>query len=230
MKKDDFGESDRIFTVYTKNFGKLEILARAVRKIKSKLRAGLEPFCLSEIEFIQGRGHKTATDAALINKFKNLRKSPKRLKIAHRIAEVFDGLVLGAEKEGALWNLLEETFERLNNAEIKGLKLAIVYYYFLWKAFFVLGYQPELYNCSVCQKKIIPEKIFFSPGGGGLICKNCVKTVKSVKEMSPEAVKVLRVILEKNWPFVSRLKIASSHLAALQAVSGQYYSFILSNL
>jgi len=49
LKKADAGEADRLFTVYTKDFGKLELLARAVRKIKSKLRAGLEIFYLSEM-------------------------------------------------------------------------------------------------------------------------------------------------------------------------------------
>ncbi|KPJ55867.1 hypothetical protein AMJ49_06190, partial [Parcubacteria bacterium DG_74_2] len=66
MKKIDQGEWDRIFIIYTRDFGKLKVLARAERKIKSKLRAGLELFYLSEIEFIQGKNYKTLTNAVLI--------------------------------------------------------------------------------------------------------------------------------------------------------------------
>ncbi len=44
LKKEDRGEADRLFTIYTKDFGKLELLAKGERKIKSKLRGGLELF------------------------------------------------------------------------------------------------------------------------------------------------------------------------------------------
>ena len=54
LQKTDRGETDRLFTFYTKDFGKLDLLARAERKITSKLRGGLELFYLSEVEFIQG--------------------------------------------------------------------------------------------------------------------------------------------------------------------------------
>jgi len=55
LKKEDQGEADLLFTIYTKDFGKLEILGRAIRKISSKLRSGAEIFYLSEVEFIQGK-------------------------------------------------------------------------------------------------------------------------------------------------------------------------------
>jgi len=69
LKKIDRGEADRIFTVYTRDFGKLDLLAKAERKIKSKLRGGLELFYLSDIEFIQGKTHKTLTDTILVENF-----------------------------------------------------------------------------------------------------------------------------------------------------------------
>ena len=75
MKKEDRGESDRFFTVYTKEFGKLDILGKSIRKISSKLRAGMGLFSLSEIEFIQGKALKTLTDAILNEEFRNLNKN-----------------------------------------------------------------------------------------------------------------------------------------------------------
>ncbi len=58
LGKVDRGESDRLFTIYTKDYGIINLLARSERKIKSKLRSGLELFYLSEIEFIQGKAQK----------------------------------------------------------------------------------------------------------------------------------------------------------------------------
>ena len=87
VKKTDRGETDQLLTIYTKDFGKLEILGKAIRKVKSKLRGGAELFYFSEIEFIQGKTNKTLTDANLIESFPNIRKNLKKLAIAHKIAE-----------------------------------------------------------------------------------------------------------------------------------------------
>ena len=93
IKRTDRGEDSRLFTVYTKNFGKLKILGRAIRKIGSKLKGGSEIFCLSEIEFIQGKNHKTLTDAILLENFSVIRKDLKGLKIIRQITEALNDFI-----------------------------------------------------------------------------------------------------------------------------------------
>lgn len=230
LKKADSGEVDRIFTFFTKDFGKLDLLAKAERKIKSKLRGGLELFYLSEIEFIQGKTHKTLTDTILINNFKKLRTDLKRLKIAYQISEVLNNLVKGEEPDKKIWQLLNETFLRLNALEIRNWKLGILYHYFLWNFLSILGYQPELYHCSLCQKKLTPESIFFASKEGGLICGQCKKTIKSAKEVSADTVKIIRLILKWDWPTLEKLKVEDEDLKQVSAVSRDYLSEILEQI
>ena len=227
LKKTDRGEADRIFTIYTKDFGKLEILAKAERKIKSKLKGGLELFYLSEIEFVQGRTHKTLTDAILIENFPNLRKDPEKLPIAYGISEVLDSLIKGQEPDEKIWHLLNETFNKLNNSQLPTANYQLLYYYFLWNLLSISGYQPELYNCSLCEKNLLPEKLYFNPKEGGIICHDCFKKVKLVEEVKPDVVKILRIILEKNWATLSKLKIEGKYLKGLASVSKDYLSFIV---
>ena len=230
FKKEDRGEADQLFTIYTKDFGKLEILGKAIRKISSKLRSGAETFYLSEIEFIQGKTYKTLTDAILVEKFKNLRKDLKRLPIAYKISEILDNLVRGQEADEKIWYLLNETFNKLNNCQIVKLSnCQLLYYYFLWSLLSILGYKPELYNCSLCQKKLIPEKLYFNPKEGGIICQNCFKKLKSGKEVKPEIVKILRIMLEKNWITLSKLKIEKLYLKSLAEIAKECYSYIRNN-
>ena len=243
LKRTDRGEADRIFTIYTKDFGKLEILAKAERKIKSKLKGGLKPFYLSEVEFIQGKTHKTLTDAILIENFSILRKDLERLPIAYRISEVLDNLIKGQEADEKIWNLLNETFQKLNNQQLTINNQQLLYYYFLWNLLFILGYQPELYNCSLCQKKLLPEKLYLNRKERGIICQSCFKKLKLVeedkssssparvtakggKEIDSETVKILRIILEKNWPILSKLKIEVKYLKGLALFSKSFLSFI----
>src|SRR2546430_6710542 len=51
----DYGEADRIITMLTPGHGKLRLLAKGVRRVRSKLAGGIELFSVSTITFIQGR-------------------------------------------------------------------------------------------------------------------------------------------------------------------------------
>jgi len=233
IKKNNKGEANQLFTIYTKDFGKIKILGKAIRKGKSKLRGAIELFYLSEIEFIQGKIHKTLTNAVLIESFSNIRKDLEKLSVSYKIFNVLDNLIKGQESDTKIWQLLNETFKTLNNWKMNpafsGRKLEILYYYFLWNFFSVLGYQPELYNCCVCRKKLTPEKLFFHKEKPGIICNNCFKALKSVKEVNSATVKILRLILEKNWQILSKLKIDSETQKSLNIISEEYYLFILNN-
>jgi len=230
LKKTDRGEADRVFTVYTKDFGKLSLLAKAERKIKSKLRGGLELFYLSEVEFIQGKTHKTLTDAILLNSFGSLRKSLKKLAVAHKVSDILDRLVKGQEPDENLWQLLGETFEKLDDPSFKINHLPLIYYYFFWNLLSFLGYQPELYNCSICQKKIQPQDIFFSAKEGGLICSSCQKTTKSKKPIGPETVKIIRVFLKRDWPTLKRLRLKEDSQKDISFISRYFLRSVLSQI
>lgn len=222
IKKTDRGEADQLFTIYTKDFGKLEILGKAIRKIRSKLRGGAELFYLSEIEFIQGKTHKTLTDAILIENFPNIKKDLKRLTTAFKISETLDSLVRGQEPDKDIWQLLNETFERINSE-----KSEIIYYYFLWNLLSILGYGPQLYNCAFCQRKLIPGKLYFSFEDGGVVCPVCSARVKKIQKINPDIIKILRIILKKDWEILSKLKIEPPHRKLLKEVSESYLNGII---
>jgi len=226
LKKDDLGEADQVFSIFTKDFGKLKITAKAVRKIKSKLRAGIGLFYLSEVEFIQGKAHKTLTDAITIEKFKNIRGDLEKLEIVNKIAETADDLIKGEEKDEQIWELLSEVFYRLgvwklkieNSIKIENCKLKIIYYYFLWNLLSILGYQIDLYHCAKCQRSLAPSKLYFNLGEGGIVCEKCFEGAGD-KEISPEVIKILRLFLKKDWQILSRLRITDSLGKELESIS-----------
>lgn len=149
IKKTDRGEADQFFTIYTKDYGRLKVLGKAIRKIISKLRSGIGLFYLSEIEFIQGKTHKTLTDAISIENFSGIRKDLWKLKIAYQIVKVTDDLISGEEKDERIWQLLEEAMKKLS---VSGGE--IIYYYFFWNLISLLGYHPELRKDSLGEEKI----------------------------------------------------------------------------
>ncbi len=233
LKKEGRGEADQLFSIFTKDFGKLEILGRAIRKITSKLRAGTNLFYLSEIEFIQGKTYKTLTDTILIDKFKNLRGDPQKLEIAYKIAEPLNILLGKEERDDKVWNLLSQALQRLDNCklQIEDWKLEIIYHYFLWNLFSLLGFKPELHNCPVCRKKLLPETFWFLPREGGIVCWRCLKGIKEdekkgIKETSVDTVKILRIFLSEDWKILPRIKISEEAKRNLKEISELYLKFL----
>jgi len=225
INKQERGEADELLTLYTKDYGKIKILARAIRKISSKLRSGIDIFYLSEIEFIQGRIYKRLTDAFVVEKFSNLRKNIKKLTEACRISKVLEDIISVEEKDERIWNLLLLSFKNLDKSESGDIDYNFPYYYFVWNLFSFLGYRPELYFCVVCQKKPEPSKVYFSEAEGGIVCDDCAKSMERVPPVTEDVIKILRIILRNDWNMFSRLKINKLHLKLLDDISQKYFLY-----
>lgn len=230
LKKEDRGDFDRIFIIFTEQYGKLELLAKAERKIKSKLRAGLELFYLSELEFIQGKAQKILTEAILENNFKNLRKNIFALRASYKIAQVSDSLLREAEKDEGIWDLLTDIFSKLDQGDTKKTMPVLAYYYFLWNFFQLLGYGLDFFACSECQNKLAPERIFFDAKRDGLICGSCRKNPASGTDVSDKIIKIIRIFLKKDWKLLQKIKIGRADLKELKIFSDYYLDQIFAKI
>jgi DNA repair protein RecO (recombination protein O) len=227
LKKDERDEADRVFTLFTKDFGRLEIFAKAIRKIASKLKSGIDIFSFSEVEFIQGKTYKTLTDAVLINKLNNIKSSPEKFEIALRIANILNDFLKGSEKDSGTFELINEVFDIFENLKIENKKLEILYYYFLWNFLSLQGYRPELEKCVSCKNKLNPYGIYFSSKDGGILCRRCVMLDQNFQKLNSDVVKILRLIIKKDWQTLIKLKIRESSKELFQKISDNYYYFLL---
>ncbi len=226
FKKEDRLEADRVFSVFTKDFGRIEIFGKSIRKIDSKLKSGIEIFSLSEIEFIQGKNKKTLTDTLFIERFKNIQESPEKFEIANKISNLVDNFIKGEEKDQEIFNLLNDTFSKLNNFQFPITNFQLVYFCFFWNFVSVLGYGPELSKCAVCQQKLNPNNLYFSNKEGGVICGHCTK--KEDKKITSDVVKIVRIIIKKDWDILSKLKIENNLQKSLEEISDNYCNYLLS--
>lgn len=226
LKKVDRGEADQLFTLYTKEFGKIEVLARAVRKICSKLRAGIETFSFSEVEFIQGRYYKILTDALPIIKFGNPGGSFKKLRFVYKISNLLDSFIKNQEYDTRVWGLLLETIGWLASDKIDPVNLEVMYYYFFWNLTAILGYRPEVFHCSICKERLKPEKIYFISRKGGMLCQQCYSGRKGGLEVKPETIKILRLILARDKETLFRVRVKKDHLESFEKLSNNYSIFI----
>lgn len=70
LARTNYGEADRIVTLLTRHHGKIRVMAKGVRKERSKLAGGIELFSVSDIGFVQGRGDlSTLTNSRLVTHY-----------------------------------------------------------------------------------------------------------------------------------------------------------------
>ena len=231
IKKIDKGEADQLFTVYTRNFGRLEVLAKGIKKMSSKLRSQAEIFVMADIEFIQGKTYKTLTDAVAREKFKSLKADPEKMSTAGEIANLMGRAIRGQEQDKKIWNLVLGSLAVLGRSE-KNIGSA-VYQYFFWNLLDILGYRPRLYHCCLCAKRLQPDTLYFLPLCGGIGCRDCFKARQSGPRaetgfpIRPESVKIVRLLLKGNPKIIEKIKISAKQASELDLMAEAYLSTIL---
>src|SRR3989338_2789492 len=226
FKKSDVLEADRVFSVFTRDFGRLEILGKAIRKINSKLRGNIEIFSFSEIEFIEGKSRKILTDTLFVKKFKNIASGPEKLRLAYAATDILDNFIKGQEKDEKIWNLVTNFFEKLENCKLPITSHQLIYSYFFWNFISILGYAPELSHCVLCRQKLNPYTLYFSNQECGIVCKSCRPSDAPGTKINSDIVKTIRLMVKGEWEIVSKLKMEKNSQTLFKKISDDYVNYL----
>lgn len=153
LSRTDFGEADRIITLLTPDSGKLRLMARGVRRAKSKLAGGVELFSVSDITYIRGRGEiGTLISARLVKHYGKIVHDVTRTMLGYELIKQLNK-VTEDEPETEYFTLLEQVFESLDDATIS---LELIRFWFGAKLLGQAGYSPNLYT-DASGEKLTPE-------------------------------------------------------------------------
>lgn len=118
LKRTNYGEADRIITVLTKDLGKIQVMAKGVRRERSKLAGGIEPFSISEIGIVKGRGDiDVLTSARLQTHFGKIVRSLDTLDFAYACLKTINKITQTVDDIG-FYLLTEHLFTGLNNERV----------------------------------------------------------------------------------------------------------------
>jgi len=217
FKRTNLGEADRILTIYTKDFGKIKVIAKGIRKIKSKLAGNLELFCLDDLVIAEGRNLDIVCGAVTEKCFFGLRNDLKATHTAYYLSDVIDKLSDEEEPHKEIFELLDEML-----SEVNGENAEILLPFFEIKFLSEMGYQPEVYHCTNCKEKIQNGKNFFDFDEGGLVCESCRKSQLSISE---KAVKLLRLFLEHDISYIKKIKLDRKIYKEVEKITKNYLKY-----
>ncbi|MDH5185636.1 MAG: DNA repair protein RecO [candidate division WOR-3 bacterium] len=192
-----FAESSKIVTFYTRDFGKINFLAKGARRPKSKFGGALETFTYASLIIYKPETPKLyiLSDAEIIRSFHELQTPTKRYIAGSRITEFVLKAVDFEEPNARLFNLLLSALMALSDHSSIEQQTDNLVWSFLLKAVSFLGYRPELNVCVACRKKIPQTKLFFDFAHGGILCPKCKIKSSQAKSLTPRQFAYLKALL-----------------------------------
>ncbi|MGH2639250.1 MAG: DNA repair protein RecO, partial [Rhabdochlamydiaceae bacterium] len=113
IKRRNFGEADRILTVMTREYGKLQIKATGVRKITSRRSAHIELLNHTILHLYKGHTFSVLTEAKMLDDFAPVKAHFDKVGLAYHLCELIDGLCPENQENGRVYFLLKRTLADL---------------------------------------------------------------------------------------------------------------------
>lgn len=230
LRKREVGETDRFYTFFSREQGKVTAIAKGVRKAEAKLASSLETATLSEIMVARTRGAGKITGAVLEESYLAVHRSYDIIREITRFFADVDRLVEPEEKDEALFALLRsylDTAERIasEGTPIRQARLLTEATYH--QLFALLGYRLELQTCVVSHERLrTGEKFYLSFETGGIVSGPHAREVRDAQPVSENAIKTLRLMAREALPQIPKLILDDKTLDELSRIRTGYRRFI----
>ena len=224
LRHADWGEADRLLTLYTRERGKVRAIAKGVRKIKSRKAGHLEPFTRVTLQLARGRDLLIVTDADTIDAYQPLREDLIKTGYASYLVELLDRFTYEEESEDYnIFRLLTESLSRVANEPDPWLAIRYYEVHLLHH----LGFRPQLFECANCREEIQAADQFFSAAQGGVICPRCGAGLPGVWNVSVEALKYLRHFQRSSYTEAQRARPTPQVRNEVEALMQHYVTYLL---
>ncbi|HHV65749.1 MAG TPA: DNA repair protein RecO [Peptococcaceae bacterium] len=200
IRSREYGESDRLVTLFSREHGKLEAIAKGVRKPKSTQRGGTQLFTYADFLLYKGKSLDIVTQAQPKESFSHLWEDFDRTIAASGMAELLDISTTREQPEPELFTLTLSFFFML-----KHLDPYIAQAAYALKLMDFEGYLPVMDSCFQCAKDLEGEYAFLSTEAGGFLCSVC-KNNQIVKPFSPGSMAFIRQLGKVDFKKLDRLR------------------------
>lgn len=192
----DYGDHDRMLTLFSPEHGRIDARARNCRKATSPLLSCVQPFTYGEYLLFHYKDKNTVNQGTVLETFYPLREDADRFTAAAFAGALVRSAAQDGEENEALFSLLYRTFSYLAYGENTAADMLTA---FLVRFLSVTGFQPALTRCAVCGADLTQQRrIGFDAEKGGAVCFMCAPFAKSVSPRSLEAMRRILLLEEED--------------------------------
>ena len=231
LSKRDVGETDRIYTIYTFEMGKIRVLAKGVRRAKARLAGYLEPITQAEIFIAKTKGLGKITGSIVSNNFPYIKSNIESMKQVFYVFKNLERIISEQSRDENIAGLLRDYLEVMDNLSaeenIKNAnKRNILTLGFLYKLLSELGYQVEADRCVKCEKRLIPQENFFSAQRGGVLCLSCASQESQKIKINDASVKLIRIFLKNKLPSLIKIDASDKDINQIKIIFSDFLGWV----
>ena len=223
IRKTKLGEADRVLTLYTPDLGKIQGIAKGVRRPRSKLSGHLELLTHSHVTLVRGRNLDTIIGSQTIDSFLPLKTDLMRGACALCAVEMVNQFAPADQENRPLFNLLLETLADLAAGGRTDLRLR----HFELALLDAAGYRPQLQRCVNCRRPLLAARASFSASAGGVLCADCDRGQSFTYPLTPAALNALQQLQDRPWPKVCQIELDNLASRQLEMVLRHYVRYLL---
>lgn len=225
----NYGESDKIITFFTKEFGKLKGIAKGARRSRKRFQNALGLFSHLRLIFFdkEGLGLVRAESCDILHSFPKIKEDLKKILYGNYYLELVNEMAGEREVNREAFELLLSFLSNLEEMALQEEQLRI----FEIRMLSLFGYRPNMRRCNLCKKdwedfKEIPV-VFFSLERGALLCEKCSKTWNHLIPLSLGTARLIEKISQTELPKLERLKFTLQSLCESRELLPKFISYQL---
>lgn len=226
LRTHPYKETSLIVSFYTKGFGKINGLAKGVKRAAPRYGSSFQPFSLNEIVFYERKDSDLTTIAQcdLKDTFENIRGNLTKTAYASYLSELTDEVTELQDKNEELFTLLFLVLKLLDESKEEEAERLIRI--FEVKLLVLAGLIPDLHSCVGCGKEI-NHSARFSLSLGGVVCPNCFSLDPKAQAISKGASATIAYLQNASLKEALRLKFTPKIAEELKHILSSFIEFQL---
>jgi DNA repair protein RecO (recombination protein O) len=220
----NYGESDRIVTFFTKDFGKLKGIAKGARRSRKRFQNALDLFSHVRLGFFEKEraGLVRIDSCDILQSFKGIREDLKKICYGTYFLELIDEMAGEREAHREAYDLLIFYLSSLEAAPPREEQLRI----FETRTLSIFGFRPNLNRCDGCKKEWRELKdhpsVFFSIEKGALVCDQCRAARHDLVPLSLGTARLIEQISQMELSKIERLRFTPQALLETRTLLGRF--------
>ncbi|UJF35085.1 DNA repair protein RecO [Paenibacillus hexagrammi] len=220
LRSMDYGEGNKIISLFTPELGKVSLMARGAKKVKSRHAAVTQLFTYGDFVFFKAGGQMgTLNHGEIVEAHHKLREDLYMSAYASYLVEMTDRML--GDEEGSAY-LFEQLKAGLTAIESEK-DMQIVVHLYEMKMFELAGYLPVTDACAACGNHM--ELTMFSPSLGGCLCARCRFKDNQAIAISEGTLKLLRLFTRMDIRRLGSVQVKPETKTELKICMRSYMDF-----
>lgn len=210
----DYGESSRILSVLTKEYGLIGVMAKGCKRLKSDIKVVSEKLSYAKLNIYYKEDKlSTLASADIINNFSNIKKDITKISFASFLLELTEQVVKQNNSKD-IYSLLINALIKIND----GFDALVITNIIELKYLDYLGVMPIIDGCSICGNQTSIATL--SSVKGGYVCNNCLTNEKLVND---KTIKLIRLFYYVDIAKISKLEVSNLEKKEINEFLDEYY-------